>query len=70
MNILYDYDPESAEAPVPSPCVGICRMDEASGLCAGCYRSIEEIIAWSKADDGAKRGIWREIKQRIFEPQS
>jgi predicted Fe-S protein YdhL (DUF1289 family) len=29
-----------------SPCIGVCRLDPASGLCLGCRRSIEEIAAW------------------------
>jgi predicted Fe-S protein YdhL (DUF1289 family) len=30
-----------------SPCINVCRMDERSGLCAGCYRTIDEIASWS-----------------------
>ncbi len=32
---------------VPSPCVDVCRMDEATGLCAGCLRTLDEIACWS-----------------------
>lgn len=28
-----------------SPCIGICSMNDA-GLCAGCYRTIDEIREW------------------------
>jgi len=31
---------------VLSPCIGVCSIDEASGYCHGCYRTIEEIKAW------------------------
>lgn len=31
---------------VPSPCIGICSLD-ASGLCRGCQRTIDEISRWS-----------------------
>ena len=34
----------SAQA-IISPCIGICSMNDA-GLCAGCYRSIDEIREW------------------------
>lgn len=67
MTILYDYDPETATGEVPSPCIGICRMDNEAGWCAGCFRTIEEITRWSKADHEYKRLIWREIKHRMFE---
>lgn len=51
-------------AAVPSPCVNICRMEPASGLCAGCWRTIDEIAAWSKMDDDAKRQVWQAIALR------
>ena len=50
--------------PVPSPCISVCRMNPASGLCEGCYRSIEEIVQWGNADDKSKRTIWARIEQR------
>ncbi len=28
-----------------SPCIGVCSMNDA-GLCAGCYRTIDEIREW------------------------
>jgi predicted Fe-S protein YdhL (DUF1289 family) len=54
-------DPAAA---VPSPCVNICRMEAASGLCAGCWRTIDEIAAWSKMDDDGKRQVWQAIALR------
>lgn len=42
---------------VPSPCVDICRMDEASGLCEGCARTIGEIAGWSQLDAAGKRAV-------------
>lgn len=29
-----------------SPCVAICRIDEHTGLCIGCFRNIDEIRDW------------------------
>lgn len=49
---------------VPSPCVSLCKMNAESGLCDGCLRTIEEIVAWSQADDAGKRAIWRAIEVR------
>lgn len=31
---------------VRSPCISVCAMDDISGLCQGCYRTVEEITAW------------------------
>ena len=32
--------------PVRSPCVKVCEMDEAVGLCKGCYRNQDEREWW------------------------
>lgn len=31
---------------VPSPCIGVCWLNETTGLCEGCLRSGEEIRDW------------------------
>ncbi len=49
---------------VPSPCVNICRMDDGTGWCEGCLRSIDEIATWSLLDDGEKRAVIAELAQR------
>lgn len=49
---------------LPSPCVSVCRMDEALGLCAGCLRSIDEIAGWSRTDDARRRAIWQRVAER------
>lgn len=51
-------------APVPSPCVSICRMDERSGWCTGCLRTIDEIATWARLDDVAKRAVWKLLPAR------
>lgn len=49
---------------VPSPCVSVCRMAPDNGLCQGCLRNIDEIIAWSRLTESDKRRVWRDIVQR------
>ncbi len=34
------------EPQVESPCINVCTMDAGTGLCIGCYRTIEEIQGW------------------------
>src|SRR3954471_20805035 len=53
--------------PVPSPCISICRMDAASGLCEGCFRNLDEIAAWGLLPDGEKRKVWQVIARRAAE---
>ena len=48
----------------PSPCISVCRMDADSGLCQGCFRTLDEIIAWGRASDHDKRAVWRLIAHR------
>jgi len=50
---------------LPSPCISVCRMNAASGLCEGCFRTLDEIQAWGIASDGRRRAIWALIEQRI-----
>jgi len=52
------------DAPVPSPCVDICRLD-AQGLCIGCRRTIDEIAEWSRASEARRREILRQLKDRL-----
>ncbi|GAC1527777.1 MAG: hypothetical protein NVS2B4_05320 [Ramlibacter sp.] len=52
------------DAPVPSPCSKVCRIDAASGLCAGCLRSIDEIAAWGGMDEGDRRAVWQRLGLR------
>ncbi|WP_198968850.1 DUF1289 domain-containing protein [Xylophilus sp. ASV27] len=49
---------------VPSPCVSVCRMNADRGFCEGCFRSIDEIRVWSRADDAQKRIIWERLLLR------
>jgi len=64
--ISQDVSPGAPElaTPVPSPCVSLCKMDADRLYCMGCMRTIPEIVAWSKADDDYKRGVWAEIRRR------
>jgi prolyl-tRNA editing enzyme YbaK/EbsC (Cys-tRNA(Pro) deacylase)/predicted Fe-S protein YdhL (DUF1289 family) len=52
----------------PSPCISVCRMDETTGLCVGCLRSLDEIAAWSSLAPPARRGIWQTIGERAAAP--
>ena len=58
-----ELDRSGSEA-LPSPCISVCRMDAASGLCEGCLRTLDEIAAWGTMDNGGKRAVWALIEQR------
>jgi prolyl-tRNA editing enzyme YbaK/EbsC (Cys-tRNA(Pro) deacylase)/predicted Fe-S protein YdhL (DUF1289 family) len=49
---------------VASPCNSVCRMDEDTGWCLGCGRTIPEIVAWVRLDDDAKREVLARLPAR------
>ncbi len=49
---------------IASPCINICRMEPASGLCAGCFRTLDEIARWSRIDDTARAAILADVARR------
>jgi hypothetical protein len=49
---------------VASPCISICRMDDATGWCEGCLRTIDEIAVWSLLDDEERRQVNAVLRQR------
>ena len=42
---------------VASPCISVCVMDAAGELCTGCFRTLDEIAAWSVLDAPARRAV-------------
>ncbi len=52
------------ENEVASPCVDVCRMNAVSGLCEGCYRSIDEIASWSIYSAAEKRRVLAQLPAR------
>jgi predicted Fe-S protein YdhL (DUF1289 family) len=60
---MMTFDP-AAPGPAPSPCISLCQMDAETGLCVGCQRTMDEIVAWGTASDDERRAVWREIDRR------
>jgi uncharacterized protein len=50
--------------PVPSPCISVCVLDADGALCLGCFRTLDEIAAWSLLDADAKRGVLAALPER------
>jgi predicted Fe-S protein YdhL (DUF1289 family) len=56
--------PDAAPPGVASPCVNVCVIDERSGWCRGCLRTLDEIAAWGTMSDDDRRAIWRRLRTR------
>ncbi len=54
----------AAGRPPASPCVGICVIDEARGLCAGCGRTVDEIAEWGSTSDDVRARVWAALPGR------
>lgn len=54
----------AAEDVVPSPCISVCQMDAVTGFCIGCFRTLDEIAAWSRASEAEKRAVWAQLAER------
>ena len=49
---------------IKSPCLSICRLHRESRLCAGCWRSLEEIGGWIRMNDAEKAAAIEAADQR------
>ena len=49
---------------VQSPCVKLCVVHPVAGICVGCYRSIEEIGAWSSLSQDARLDVLAQLPSR------
>jgi predicted Fe-S protein YdhL (DUF1289 family) len=52
------------EAAIESPCVRDCRVDQVTGFCVGCYRTLTEISYWASYTDEQRRRIMSFIETR------
>jgi len=47
-----------------SPCIGICTLDQKTGYCLGCRRTIEEIGRWALLDDVQRQAVLDKLPAR------
>lgn len=60
-DVVVDVPPAARPA---SPCVNVCRMEARTGWCEGCWRTIDEIAAWSSLDAAARERVWCDLPRR------
>ncbi len=49
---------------IKSPCIGVCQMNEETGQCLGCFRTIDEIREWWNMTDGERDSVMKTLDQR------
>lgn len=52
-----------------TPCIKVCAMDAASGLCTGCGRTLAEIARWGTMSEDERLSIMRTLYERMTGPR-
>jgi predicted Fe-S protein YdhL (DUF1289 family) len=47
-----------------SPCIKVCQMDPARGVCIGCCRTLDEIGRWGGMTDSQRTTVMEQLPQR------
>jgi len=50
---------------IESPCNKVCVMNEATGLCRGCYRTLDEIARWGTMSDAQRQEVVEKLAERV-----
>jgi uncharacterized protein len=50
---------------IASPCIGVCSMNDETGFCLGCYRTLEEIQGWDQLGNEEKSKVISELDARM-----
>lgn len=49
---------------VQSPCISVCTMNEKTGFCHGCYRTMDEIEKWWDLNNLQKQAVLDKLAVR------
>jgi predicted Fe-S protein YdhL (DUF1289 family) len=55
---------------IVSPCIGVCTMNDSTGFCQGCYRTVDEIREWWNMTDQAREKVMGVLDQRLLDNTS
>jgi uncharacterized protein len=47
-----------------SPCIKVCEMDPARGVCIGCCRSLDEIARWGGMSEAEHLEVLNQLPER------
>jgi uncharacterized protein len=51
--------------PIESPCIKVCEVDAARGVCTGCARTLDEIASWASYTHAERRAIMASLPLRL-----
>ena len=54
---------ERDNAPVMTPCVGICSTSIAGSVCRGCKRYAHEVIRWNAYSNAERMLVWKRLEE-------
>jgi predicted Fe-S protein YdhL (DUF1289 family) len=49
---------------IATPCIQVCVMDDDSGLCLGCFRTLPEIGGWASMSADARAAVMSALPAR------
>ncbi|GGE37268.1 hypothetical protein GCM10007276_13380 [Agaricicola taiwanensis] len=52
---------------IETPCIQVCKIDPASGLCTGCRRTLDEIMGWLAMTPEERRKVMARLPDRATE---
>jgi len=55
-------------AEIDSPCIKVCVIHPATGLCLGCARTLPEIAAWTRMSADDRAVVMAELAARTVAP--
>jgi predicted Fe-S protein YdhL (DUF1289 family) len=61
---------DAARRRIETPCIGVCDIDLSTDWCAGCFRTLAEVAAWSTSSASQRRQILDRVERRRVQQQS
>lgn len=55
---------ENTQLEIKSPCISVCAIDDLSGLCQGCYRTVDEIKGWWDMSQDEQTDLLATLEER------
>ncbi|MBI75148.1 MAG: DUF1289 domain-containing protein [Oceanicaulis sp.] len=50
--------------PIRTPCVKVCFVDPETGVCLGCFRTMEELGRWTRYSNEERDAIMQALPER------